>query len=332
METGNDQSQGEMLGRGHRRGHRQHKEPRHLQDYICYSARSLSTLCSKASSIQKVPSGEPYPIANYVTYTKNFVGHRAFLAAINIEKEQRTYKEAVTGNRWREAMAKEIEALEANQTWKVVDLPLEKKAIGCKWIYKIKYNADGSIKRYKARLVAQGFTQIEGIDYQETFAPMAKMTSVRGFLVVAVTKSWELHQMDVNNAFLHKDFAEEVYMKLPEGFKAIGKNKVCKLQKLLYELKQALRQWFAKLTTALKEYGLQQSLVDYSLFTYRHGNIVMNLLVYVDDLILVGNNNKVCEAFKNFLDRKFGIKNLGQLKYILGIEMARGKDGLFLSQ
>ena len=143
-----------MLGRGHR----QHKEPRHLQNYICYSARSLSTLCSKASSIQKVPSGEPYPIVNYVTYKKISIGHRAFLAAINIEKEPRTYKEAITDNRWREAMAKEIEALEANQTWKVVDPPPEKKAIGCKWIYKIKYNADGSIEWYKVRLVAQGFT------------------------------------------------------------------------------------------------------------------------------------------------------------------------------
>ncbi|RVW78618.1 Retrovirus-related Pol polyprotein from transposon RE1 [Vitis vinifera] len=270
-----------------------------IEDYVCDSC------CrgKQASSIQKVPSGKPYPIANYVTYTKFSVGHRAFLAAINIEKEPRTYKEAVTDNRWREAMAKEIEALETNQTWKVVDLPPEKKAIGCKWIYKIKYNADGSIERYKARLVAQGFTQIEGIDYQETFSPVAKMTSVRCFLAVAVAKRWELHQMDVNNAFLHGDLEEE-----------------------------ASRQWFAKLTTALKEYGFQQSLADYSLFTYRRGNIVVNLLVYVDDLILAGNDNKVCEAFKNFLDRKFGIKNLGQLKYILGIEVARGKDGLFLSQ
>ncbi|RVW76793.1 Retrovirus-related Pol polyprotein from transposon RE1 [Vitis vinifera] len=294
MKTGEDQSQGEMLGRGHR----QHKEPRHLQDYICYSARSLSTLCSKASSIQKVPSGKPYPIANYVTYTKFSVGHRAFLAAINIEKEPRTYKEAVTDNRWREAMAKEIEALETNQTWKVVDLPPEKKAIGCKWIYKINTTRMDQLSGTKR----------------------------------AVAKRWELHQMDVNNAFLHGDLEEEVYMKLPKGFKATRKNKVCKLQKSLYGLKQASRQWFAKLTTALKEYGFQQSLADYSLFTYRRGNIVMNLLVYVDDLILAGNDNKVCEAFKNFLDRKFGIKNLGQLKYILGIEVARGKDGLFLSQ
>ncbi|PNX60707.1 chloroplastic group IIA intron splicing facilitator CRS1 chloroplastic-like, partial [Trifolium pratense] len=160
--------------------------------------------------------------------------------------------EAAKDERWREAMQQEIQALESNGTWTFEPLPPGKKAIGCKWVYKIKYHSDGSVERFKARLVILGNNQIEGLDYNETFAPVAKMVTVRMFLAVAVAKQWELHQMDVHNAFLHGDLEEEVYMKLPPGFHSSTPGHVCRLRKSLYGLRQAPRCWFSKLTGALK--------------------------------------------------------------------------------
>ena len=138
-------------------------------------------------------------------------------------------------------MAREIEALDLNNTWTIVDLPPRRKAINCKWVYKVKYNADGSIKRNKDRLVIRGDKQVEGFDCNETFAPVAKMISVRYFLSVTAAKGWELHQMDVNNAFLNGVLEEEVYMTLSPGFKTKSPNKLCQLQTSLYVLKQAPR-------------------------------------------------------------------------------------------
>ena len=142
-------------------------------------------------------------------------------------------------------------------------LPSGKKPISCKWVYRVKYNSDGSIQRYKACLVIRGDHQITGFDFSETFAPVAKMTSVQVFLSVAVAKGWALHQMDVNNAFLHGDLNEEVYMTVPLGFKAVFPNKVCRLRKSLYGLRQAPRQWFAKLSLKLEECGFTRSYADY---------------------------------------------------------------------
>jgi len=126
-------------------------------------------------------------------------------------------------------MAKEIEALEYNKTWTLVDLPAGKKPIHCKWVYKAKYNSYGTIERYKARFVIRGDEQVVGFNYHKTFAPVMKMVSVHCFLSVVATKGWEIHQMDVNNAFLHSDLEEDVYMTLPPGFRSPQKNKVCKL-------------------------------------------------------------------------------------------------------
>ena len=137
-------------------------------------------------------------------------------------------------------MVAEIVALEANNTWTLTPLPIGKKSIGCKRVYKIKYKADGSIERYKAKFVAMGYTQKEGIDYFETFSPVAKMVFVKVLLAVVAIKGWFLGQLDVNNAFLHGDLDEEVYMALPQGFHSQGKV-VCKLNKSIYDLKQASR-------------------------------------------------------------------------------------------
>ncbi|KAL1216652.1 Retrovirus-related Pol polyprotein from transposon RE2 [Cardamine amara subsp. amara] len=229
-------------------------------------------------------------------------------------------------------MGSEVGAQEDNQTWTLEDLPPGKRAIGSMWVYKIKYNSDGTIERYKARLVALGNKQIEGEDYGETFAPVAKMRTVHLFLKVAAGHDWPVYQMDVYNVFLHGDLQEEVYMKPPPGFYSKDETKVCRLRKAIYGLKQAPRCWFEKLTTALRKYGFQQSRADYSLFTFEKGGIQINLLIYVDDMILTGNSVPALKIFKDYLATCFKMKDLGDLKYFLGIEVSRNKRGFYLSQ
>jgi len=204
------------------------KAPSHLQDYICYTVKTKGPSPITLTP-QKVSSGEPYPIANFITCNKFSDTHQCYLSAITKIVEPKFYHEAVRGEKWREEMAKEIEALEQNNTWTLVDLPPGRKPISCKWVYKVKYQADGSIERCKARLVIRGDKQVEGFDFTETLAPAAKMTSVGCFLAVAAARRWEMHQTNVNNAFLHGDMEEDVSVTLLPGFKTSNPNKVCKL-------------------------------------------------------------------------------------------------------
>ena len=139
-------------------------------------------------------------------------------------------------------MIEEMNALDTNGTWDLVDLPIGKKAIGCKWVFAVKVNPDGSVARLKARLVAKGYAQTYGVDYSDTFSPVATMTAVRLFISLAATNHWPLFQLDIKNAFLHGDLQEEVYMEQPPGFVAQGElGKVCRLRKSLYGLKQSPR-------------------------------------------------------------------------------------------
>jgi hypothetical protein len=229
-------------------------------------------------------------------------------------------------------MTDELEALSKTSTWCFVDLPPHTKPIGSKWVYKVKYKADGSVDRHKARLVAKGYNQIEGLDFFDTFSPIAKLTTMRLLLAVSSVKGWFLHQLDVNNAFLHGDLQEDVYMVVPEGVTPPKPNQVCKLLKSLYGLKQASRKWYEKLTSLLIQKGYKQSSSDYSLFTLQSDTDFTALLVYVDDIILAGTSLSEFARIKGILDSQFKIKDLGPLKYFLGLEVAQSKEGITISQ
>lgn len=215
-------------------------------------------------------------------------------------------------------------------------MPLGKKPIGCKWVYKVKYRADGRIERYKSKLVVRSDTQVEGIDFYETFSPVVKMSTVKTLVVVAVKKGWRLFQLDVNNAFLHGDLDEEVYMRLPPSLSISSPFSsvplVCKLQKSLYGLRQASRQWYDKLSQALQSRGYHHSYNDYSLFTKGSGDSLVIIVVYVDDIILSGTNMHEITVLKCFLHDQFKIKDLGLLNYFLRIEVLYTTSGVFLHQ
>ncbi|KAK9067609.1 hypothetical protein SSX86_011720 [Deinandra increscens subsp. villosa] len=243
------------------------------------------------------------------------------------------FKTAAKDPKWVHAMDEEMTALRQSNTWTLVPRPQSTNIVGSKWVYRIKYHTDGSVQRYKARLVAQGFTQIPGIDYSHTFSPVVKASTVRVVLSLAVLHKWRLHQLDVNNAFLNGNLNETVFMEQPPGYEdSQYPNHVCKLSKALYGLKQAPRAWFHRLSSFLLTHGFTCSRADSSLFVYTRDKCIMYLLVYVDDLILTGSNEKVIATFIATLNREFAIKDLGDLNYFLGLEVAYTDDGLFLTQ
>lgn len=192
-------------------------------------------------------------------------------------------------------MQAELDAMAANNTWTLVPLPPGKHSIGCRWVYKVKYLPDGSIDKYKARLVAKGYTQREGLDFTQTFSPVAKFTTIRVLLALAAINNWSLMQLDINNAFLNGDISEEIYMDLPLGLRTKGESLVCKLNKSIYGLRQASRQWFHTFAAALLDYGFAQSRSDYSLFVKGSGSSFVALLVYVDDIVLAGSDPSILQ-------------------------------------
>ena len=253
--------------------------------------------------------------------------------SISTSIEPSSYAEASKHDCWIKAMHAELQAFQQNQTWILTQLPRHKMTIGCRWVYKIKHNADGTIERYKTRLIAKGYTQMEGLDFLDTFSPVAKLTTVRLLLALAALRNWHLRQLDVNNAFLHGDLNEEVYMKLPPGLIMDNPNLVCHLQRSLYGLKQASRQWFTRLSSFLLSQGFHQSSADHSLFLYtNNSHDITAILVYVDDIILTGNNLNTIIHITKLLDQTFNIKDLGILKFFLGLEVARSSHGIHLCQ
>ncbi|CAM8951545.1 unnamed protein product [Rhodiola kirilowii] len=274
-----------------------------------------------------------YPLSNFVSYKSISPSYRAFVSQMSSVVIPNSVEEALNAPEWKEAILEEIKALEKNATWEKVDLPKGKSIVGSKWIFTLKYNSDGSLERYKARLVAKGYTQTYGVDYSETFSPVAKLNTVRVLLSIAANLDWPLNQLDVKNAFLNGDLEEEVYMEPPPGFIEKFGNKVCKLKRSLYGLKQSPRAWFERFTNFLKSQGYTQGQSDHTLFVKKSTTNKMTvLIVYVDDIILTGDDLQEMIRLKQSLAKEFEIKDLGQLKYFLGMEIARSKRGIVVTQ
>jgi hypothetical protein len=202
-----------------------------------------------------------------------------------------------------------------------------------KWVFKIKQKPDGNVDKYKARLLANGYDQLGGVDFYETFSPIIKSATIRLILALAVQFHWQIKQLDVSNAFLHGVLAEEVYMEQPQGFvHPAFPNHVCKLHKSIYGLKQAPRAWFTRLSHALLNLGFNGSQIDHSPFIYHFGSVHIFLLVYVDDIILTGNHEVTMNMLIAKLKTYFAMKELGPLGYFLGIQATRDTSGLHLRQ
>ncbi|CAN0876377.1 Retrovirus-related Pol polyprotein from transposon TNT 1-94 [Linum grandiflorum] len=295
------------------------------------SSSSSSASSTGSSSLAASPSVRRSTRSNIGTRPSRYDDYVVY--ACDDPTIPKTYAEACLDPRWVAAMQEEIRALEENHTWDVVLRPAHTPIIGCRWIFTIKRHSDGSIDRYKARLVAQGFRQEYGIDYDETFAPVAKMQTVRTLLAVAARQNWELNQLDIKNAFLHGDLKEVVYLACPPSYISSDSSKVaCLLRRSLYGLKQAPRAWFEKFQTTILSHGFHQSLNDPSLFTKRTVAGLTVLLLYVDDMILTGDDVNGIAAVKKVLHDSFKLKDLGTLSYFLGLEIQRSTRRIFVSQ
>ena len=241
--------------------------------------------------------------------------------------EPSSYKQAATEVEWMDAMRTEIDAIERNNTWKLTELPPGHKAIGLKWVFKLKKDAEGKVIKHKARLVAKGYVQQRGIDYEEVFAPVTRLETVRLLLALAAKNSWEVHHLDVKSAFLNGELQEEVYVVQPEGFVKKGQEyKVYKLIKALYGLRQAPRAWYARLSKCLEELGFIKCPYEHAVYTRREGGEVLVVAVYVDDLLITGTSLKNISKFKKEMSSVFDMSDLGRLSYYLGMEVDQ-KDG-----
>ncbi|RVW24990.1 Retrovirus-related Pol polyprotein from transposon TNT 1-94 [Vitis vinifera] len=247
-----------------------------------------------------------YSIANFVSYDHLSSSSSVLVASIDSISVPKTVTEALNHPGWKNAMLEEICALEDNHTWKLVDLPQGKKVVGCKWVFAVKVNPDGSVARLKARLVARGYAQTYGVDYSDTFSPVAKLNSVRLFISIAASQQWMIHQLDIKNAFLHGDLEEEVYLEQPPGFVAQGEyGKVCRLKKALYGLKQSPRAWFGKFSKEIQAFGMNKSEKDHSVFYKKSAAGIILLVVYVDDIVITGNDHAGISDLKTFMHSKF---------------------------
>ncbi|PKU73330.1 Retrovirus-related Pol polyprotein from transposon TNT 1-94 [Dendrobium catenatum] len=303
----------------------------HHQIQQTVTVPSLPPIASDTITVEK-------PARTHHMTTRSRTGHLKPKTVFNLSHQinppdPTSYIQASKHPHWRHAMSLEFQDLQSQGTWDLVPPSPHMNVLGCKWMFRTKYNSDGSISRHKARLVALGCNQEYGIDYYETFSPVAKIPTFRILITIALHNSWPIHQLDVSNAFLHGSLNETIYMKQPAGFQDhTYPTYVCKLKKALYGLKQSPRQWFATLTGHLSTLGFGTSHSDPSLLISCKNNIRLYFLIYVDDIIVTGNNTTAVQELLMNLHARFNMRNLGKLSQFLGITAVKTEQGLLLHQ
>eukprot|EP00253_Pinus_taeda_P035202 PITA_35202 len=243
------------------------------------------------------------------------------------------FEDAIKDKKWIEAMDEEMNAIERNKTWDLVDLLKGKEVIEVKWVYRTKCNVEGKIERHKARLVIKGYKQQYGRDYEETFALVARMETVRAVLSIAAQNKWKVYQMDVNSAFLNGVLKEEVYIEQPLGYEKKGQeHKVCRLKKALYGLKQEPRAWYSRIDSYLLENEFDKCEGEPTVYIKEKDGKILIVVLYVDDVIFPGNDDYLIKNFKSVMKEEFEITDMGLLRYFLGIEVDQNENGIFISQ
>ncbi|GJY89834.1 putative ribonuclease H-like domain-containing protein [Tanacetum coccineum] len=259
--------------------------------------------------------------------------HHCLFACFLSQHEPKKISEALEDESWVDAMQEELLQFEIQKVWVLVDLPYGKKAIGTKWVYRNKKDERGVVVRNKARLVAQGHRQEEGIDYDEVFAPVARLEAIRIFLAFASYMGFIVYQMDVKSAFLYGKIDEEVYVSQPPGFlDPKYPQKVYKVVKALYGLHQAPRAWYATLSTFLLKNGYRRGTIDKTLFLKKDKHDIILVQVYVDDIIFGSTKKSWCDEFEALMKSRFQMSSMGELTFFLGLQVKQKPDGIFISQ
>ncbi|GKF42160.1 putative ribonuclease H-like domain-containing protein, partial [Tanacetum coccineum] len=230
-------------------------------------------------------------------------------------------------------MQEELLQFKLQNVWTLVDLPKGKRAIGTKWVYQNKKDEIGIVLRNKARLVAHGYTQEEGINYDEVFAPVARIEAIRLFLAYASFMGFIMYQMDMNSAFLYGTIEEEVYVCQPPGFEDPQfPDKASKVEKALYGLHQAPRAWYETLSTYLLENGFRRGIIDKTLFIKKDKGDILLVQVYVNDIIFGSTKKSLCIEFEQMMHKRFQMSSMGELTFFLGLQVKQKDNGIFISQ
>ncbi|GJR05061.1 putative ribonuclease H-like domain-containing protein [Tanacetum coccineum] len=281
-------------------------------------------------------SSETHAFVSYVQKQRR-TNHKdissCLFACFLSQHEPKKISEALEDESWVDAMQEELLQFEIQKVWILVDLPYGKKAIGTKWVYRNKKDERGVVVRNKARLVAQGHRQEEGIDYDEVFAPVARLEAIRIFLAFASYMGFIVYQMDVKSAFLYGKIDEEVYVSQPPGFlDPKSPQKVYKVVKALYGLHQAPRAWYATLSTFLLKNGYRRGTIDKTLFLKKNKNDIILVQVYVDDIIFGSTKKSWCDEFEALMKSRFQMSSMGELTFFLGLQVKQKPNGIFISQ